>query len=323
MTTVVLSIRTNKDTIYKLKYSLYPIPLVYKWIDITRQNLERESCTIHSSFNNKTYEQIGEVFDRLKELTILINSEYLKKLPVYDTFDNVRLNELHEEFEIFGAQIVSASRNMIDKAINRKGKATASLRKNFFELNDQIHLCEDLLISKKYSWPPAGLLYDLHPLGIHCPIEEEDKLFLTPNFNWGGLYLGYNTLGKDWQNICKDNDIEVIERDMVKVQERFAAEAWMNFGQDQDLVEKINFFYQWANKLPSHVKEKVPLNNINKLALGRYPLGRLIIDDVLLKFHPNKQDWDTPNHPCKLSWNKKVLTTFKEIVKIEFVNVPN
>ena len=319
---LIVSIKTNKDTVYKLKYALYPTHLTEKWISITEQNLANPNCSVYSSFNNKTYDQIGEVFSRLKELTILINQEYkIKQLPVYDVFDFSRLNDLHEEFEIFGEMLTSETRNMLSVAL-RKRDITPTLAKHFFELNDQIHLCEDVLRSNSEDWPPAGLLYDLHPLGIHCAIAEEDKLYLTPAFDWGGLYLGYNTLGKDWQNVQKDNDLAVIERDMVKVQERFAAEAWMCFGRDADPIDKMRRFYDWTNTLPPHIKQKVPLDNLNKLSLGRYSIGKLIIDDILLKFHPNKQDWITPRHPCKLAWNKQVLSTFESIIKIEFEDVP-
>lgn len=318
---LVVSIKTNKDTVYKLKYLLYPTYLTCKWIDITQQNLARDNCEIRSTFNNKTIDRVGEVFARLKELTILINKEYKKQLPVYDTFNFEQLNELHEEFELFGEKLTSTGKSIVNAAL-KKFTITSNLENYFFELNDQIHLCEDVLNSKKNNWPPAGLLYDLYPAELHCAIEEQDKLFLSPNFHWGKLYLGYNTLGKDWQNVQKDNDVEVIERDMVKVQERFAAEAWMNFGQDQDLIDKVNKFYNWAESLPAHIQQKVPLDNLNKLALGRYPLGKLVIDDVLLKFNPNMQDWNTPNHPCKLEWNKQVLSTFESIIKIEFEDVP-
>ena len=319
---LVVSIKTNKNTVYQLTYELYATHLTNKWIDITQKNLKNTNCKIHSSFNNKTFDQIDEIYARLKELTILINNEYSKKLPVYDTFDNKRLNELHEEFEVFG-ELLKPSNSSITKTAINKVKVSPTLTAHFFELNDKIHLCEDTISSKNNIWPSMGLLYDLHPLGLHCPIDEKDKMFLTPNFQWGGLYLGYNTLGKDWQNVCKDNDIEVIERDMVKIQERFAAETWMNFGQSTKFIDRVNHFYKWVDNLPPHVKQKVPLDNLNKIALGRYPLGQLEINSTLLDFNPNKQDWDTFNHPCKLEWNKKVLTTFKEVVKIEFVNVPN
>jgi hypothetical protein len=298
-----------------LNYHIYDTPLSKKWADITERNLANPDHSIHGVFNNLTNKDIPEIFSKLTSIITDINKEYDKKLPIAESYDNKMLNYLHEEFEVFGGRLDEAPKKLIYSAL---GKRTWSetLKNNFFALNESIHACEDALMDTDNTWGPAGILYDLHPLGIHEPVTEEDKLYLRPDFYWGKLYLGYNTLGKDWLNVYKDNDIEVIDREMVKPQRRYAAETWLNFCKDQDFIQKVTNFVKWCKSLPEHTQSKIPLNNINELTLGRFLIGELIIDDQFLKHDSVLRHWQTPGHPCKLKWNKTVLSTFRKVTKI-------
>jgi len=295
-----------------LSYQLYDTQLTDKWITLTNANLKRKTPSIHSVFNNRTEKDLPEIFKKLSSIVNHINKEYDKKLPLYIEYDNKKLNYLHEEFEIFGERI---------EELRFNNKLTNELSDNFYSLNEYIHICEDALITKENSWGAFGILYDIHPLGLHLPIQEEDKLMLNINYHWGKLYLGYNTLGKDWLNVFKDNDIEVIERDMVKPQRRFAAETWLNFNGDESLQVKISGFQKWVKDLKSPIKTKVLGHNISQLSLGRYLIGEVIIDDTFLNIDSDVDHWKVPRHSCKLKWNHKVLTTFRSIEKIEIVDV--
>ena len=301
--------------LHTLSYHIYDTPLSNKWISVTERNLANPNHTIHGVFNNLTNKDVPEIFARLTTIITNINKEYDKKLPVADTYDNKMLNYLHEEFEVFGSRLDEAPKKLIYSALG-KGTWSETLKDNFFALNEAIHACEDALVDKDDTWGPAGILYDIHPLGIHEPVTEEDKLYLRPDFHWGKLYLGYNTLGKDWQNIHKDNDVEVIDRDMVKPQRRYAAEAWLNFGRDQDFIQRITKFVNWCKSLPAHTQSKIPLDNINELTLGRFLIGELVIDEQFLKYDPVLRNWQTSDHPCRLKWNKTVLSTFRKVTRI-------
>jgi hypothetical protein len=248
-----------------------------------------------------------------------INKLHRVKLPVYTTFDADKLNYLHEEFEKFEEFLNRpfAGRSLVYQAVG-PGQKLIDL---FFALNEHIHMCEDALNDNGSLGNPAGILYDLHPLGLHKPIEEKDKLFLESDFKWGNLYLGYNTLGKDWMNVLKDGDFEVIVRDQVKPQQRFAAETWMNFGPEIHKTEQIQNYYNKVKSLPAELKNKIPFNNLNDLTLGRFLLGSLIIDQQFLNFDSNQDHWLISNHECKLKWNREVLSTFRSVVKIEIVDV--
>jgi hypothetical protein len=166
-----------------------------------------------------------------------------------------------------------------------------------------------------------SVIFDFYPQTEFESLLERDKLHLTSEFKWGDLYLGYNTLGKDWLKVCLDNDLEVIERDMVKPQIKFAAEAWLNFGPDNFENNNVNMFTNWYEGLPANLQKKVPVDNLNALSFGRFQIGRIVIDEYyFLKYHNNLSDWLSPNHPIKKKWNEEVFSTFRKIKKIGFYN---
>lgn len=305
-----LTFLNEQDQEYVLQYELYDTPLTEKWISITKKNLINPDVSIHTVFNNKTVVDVGPITEKIKKIVSNINQEYDKTLPLYEKLDNDKLNILHEEFEVFGQRM---------KELHSVGKLTKTLKDNFFDLNEYIHMCENAQLNSPGRWGPYGILYDLHPLGLHRFIDEEDKLMLRTDLEWGKLYLGYNTLGKSWINVFKDNDPDVVARSMVKPQRRFAAEAWLNFGGDDYAGETLLNFYKWCRSLPLELRNKIPLKDLNELTLGRFILGELIIDENFLKIDKEKPHWKSNRHPCKLKWNLEVLSKFRKLIKIEFV----
>jgi len=164
-----------------------------------------------------------------------------------------------------------------------------------------------------------GAIIDIRPTtqsgkaGIHFPVTDQDKLMLTSQYKWGGLYLGYNTLGKDYMHAMVDNDVRLIANDEVKPQKRYAAEIWINFG--SDMVGPSAFgFAEWVDTLDNDIKEKIPFNNLQGMMLGRLMLGQLIIDEPFEKIDPNHDHWLINNHLCKKKWNEEVFAAFREVV---------
>lgn len=298
------------ENLHVLTYDLYQTDLTKRWIVCTMKNLQNPRHYVASVFNNRTELDVPEITENIKKLVNTLNKEYDKHIDNFESLDNVKLNYLHEEFEIFGQRM---------EELRMKGLMTKSLNDNFFLLNEYIHMCEDAIVTKQGTWGGFGILYDIQPLGIFFPIKEEDKLLLEAELTWGKLYLGYNTLGKDWFAVCKDNDVDVILRDMVKPQKRFAAETWLNFNGDQLRHQKIAYFQKWVKSLPEEAQKKVPYHNLNELTLGRFQLGELIIDDNFLRYDPNPLHWKSYRHECKLKWNHEVLTTFRKILEIRLV----
>lgn len=295
-------------------------PVVDKWIEMTKKSI-KNNMKIKASLNNVEINNISILLKKINDVLYFINNHYDKKLPVFTNFyelDNIILNYLHEEFEIYGDRI---------EELQSKNNWSYELHENFLSLNEYIHMIETAMHGSEDNFPNFSCLYDFTPSGLHEPIKEEYKHFLENKFEWGGLYCGYNTLGKDYLSIAPENDWEVIERDEVRPQIRFAAETWMNFG--PDLKTTINKeFYKWYTTLPNKIQNKIPIDDLNKLSLGRYSLGKIIIDENFLSIEPDAKKWLLPTgsvysimgkEDCKTKWNREVFAKIVDIKRIEII----
>ena len=295
-------------------------PVVNKWIEMTKKSI-KNNMKIKTSLNNVEINNISILLKKINDVLYFINNHYDKKLPVFTNFyqlDNIILNYLHEEFEIYGDRI---------EELQSKNNWSYGLHENFLSLNEYIHMIETAIHGSEDNFPNFSCLYDFTPSGLHEPIKEEYKHFLENKFEWGGLYCGYNTLCKDYLSIAPENDWEVIEREEVRPQIRFAAETWMNFG--PDLKTNINKeFYKWYTTLPNKIQNKIPIDNLNKLSLGRYNLGKIIIDENFLSIEPDAKKWLLPTgsvysimgkEDCKTKWNREVFAKIVDIKEIEII----
>jgi hypothetical protein len=300
---------------HELHFALYDTDLVKRWVEITQKNQQTPDSYINARFTNISYSQISKVRTRLTDCLNRINSVYDEPLPLYEEISELttpELNYLHEEFERYG--------DRFENLIHTTNWWSQELHEDFLKLNELIHLHEDLLYVKKGDFPNMALLYDYYPQGLHLPIFERDKLWLTSILQWGEVYLGYNTLGKDWLKVVFDEDIEVIERDQVRPQERFAAETWINFGPDSDGVYEIRRLEKFYSTLPEELQKKVPIDDLNKLTFGRFKLGRIIIDDYFVRRYGGTfEDYHVKSGDAKRHWDEHVFSTFVELKEIQFL----
>jgi hypothetical protein len=296
-------------------------PVVDRWLKMTQYSIEN-NMKIKARVTNNEMSNIGYLMSKINEVLEFINKNYDKPLPTFtdmNQLDSVILNYLHEEFEVYGDRI---------KDIQAAGRWSYELHENFLSLNEFIHMIETAMHGEADKYPNFSCLYDFLPAGLHEPVREEDKHFLENKFEWGGLYCGYNTLGKDWLSIAPENDWEVIDREEVRPQIRFAAETWMNFG--PDMSRTINErFHKWYTTLTPELQAKTPIDNLNKLSLGRYRLGKIIINDAMLQFESDRKKWLLPTGPerawivgdedVKMRWNREVFSKTTGISKIEII----
>jgi hypothetical protein len=292
----------DQDHEHCINFSILDSDLANRWVELVQQGYNDSAKHIHSSLANISSKSIPRLHARLNSVIGNINNQSQFNLPTYDSvaeIDATVLNDLHEKFEEYGVQI-------------------ENLHNNFIDLNELIHACEDVIKPQNIdSLPVMHCQFDFYPQDSFNPILEQDKIFLETEFKWGNIYLGYNTLGKDWLKVCLDNDIEVIERDMVKPQNRFAAETFINFGPDCNSHHVQRSFSNWYNTLPEELKIKVPINNLNELCLGRFIVGRIIINEYFLKYDSDINNWKALNSKAKRTWNDDVFSTFTKIVKVQ------
>lgn len=313
---VIVSFLDKDCHLYPLRYKIYNSNIANKWLKILEQNLKRSNNYIHSFFMNQTEKDFPDLMNEINDSVTIINKSYDRTLPTFKDFlslDQLVLNDLHEEYEMYGDRIESLTKNQ---------KFILEVHDEFLRLNELIHSCERILKirEKNYEISPMFSLFDFYPQELYESVENIDKIYLTHAFQWGGLYLGYNTLGKDWLEISNHNDLDVILRNQVRSQQRFSAESWFYFSVDNvDLSSSIRF-EKWYKSLPDNIRCCVPIENLSMLSLGRFEIGKLLINKSFLNFHDNLQDWLTPNHPIKHKWNLEVFSKFKKITKVEIID---
>ena len=77
-------------------------------------------------------------------------------------------------------------------------------------------------------------------------------------------------------------------------------------------------FWNWYSSQSQEVKELIPIDNINKLALGRYYMGQLIYDETFLNYHDDVNDW-LYDAELKSRWNREVFSLIESATKIEII----
>lgn len=206
-------------------------------------------------------------------------------LPIELPITQQQLNTLHNSF------------------VEQQGNSQA-----WADLNTYIHIAETLLVDKFADYNSI-IMFTHEQLPEYVPLEEKHKLWLTTEEHWGDLLLGYATIGKDWMDLAKNDD----DLKDLNVQSTISPEARMFFHVEYPFVKHVEKdFSKWADT------HNISLDNLNKLALGRYVLGHVIITDEFLKFNPNVSDWYVPNHKCKLEWNKQMIGADARVIDVEF-----
>lgn len=307
---VVVRFLDENDNTHALKFKIYSSGLANRWLDLIIAN-QANGNSIGSAFMNQTEQDFRVLMIEMNCITSVINNSYDRILPYFENesfLDQDVLNSLHEEYEIYGDRI---------EDLKNSEKFDESVHAGFLRLNEIIHSCELIIKNSKRDFNSMSLLVDYYPQVLFEKITDIDKLYLQTSITWGKLYLGYNTLGKDWLEVFDHDDRDVIVRDQVRPQRRFSAETWISFHSDTENLNYITKFEKWYDSLPEQLKQKVPIGNFNELTLGRFEIGSIVINDYFLNFHDNAGDWAIPNHPIKNKWNKEVFSKFRKTLDIE------
>jgi hypothetical protein len=298
----------------QITYWLQPNSLLPKWEQMVRA---RQGDELELKIANKSEQDLPELTNILNDICDQINQlQTTVVLPLFESYRDLsreRLNYLHEEFENYGER----HQHLMDTNGYRHSPFNEDLHNLFLKLNNYIHITESLLESKPF--PQFHCLVQYMPFEQGVPVTDEDKLFLDTNFDWGHLYLGYNTLGKDWYHAAKDDDQRLITNDQVKVQEYMSTEVWLNFSAGFTNHKHTELlFWQWYKSLPATLQQQVPIDQYNKLALGKYYLGHIVLDETFTDFYSNGLDWMIPFSPVRKRWN---LEVFSKIVKATCIEI--
>lgn len=291
----------------QLTYYLQPNSLREKWLNEVKTYLNRDNASLNLKISNKNYLHLNQLTEKINSIVKDINNAYnfdiLSFLNGTEDANREKLNNLHEKFEEYGG--------------DKKLYLGEDVHKLWLDLNEWIHVTEVAMGTRVKDFPQYSALVSVYPPYDGRRLEEKDKLFLTTDFSWGHLYLGYNTLGKDYMHACHDDDVRVITNNQVKVQERYSSEVWLCF-QNKSYCQKLTElqFYKWYETIEQEAQEIMPIDNLNALALGRYFLGHIVVDDDLLRFHPIEEDWYF-NTEIQKRWNNEVFSKIKSVIRIE------
>ena len=318
-----------------LCYRLHNTSLRDRWIKQVIDRNSEPNTFVVLKISNKTIKDIPYLINKINEVINGINTYYDKQLPLFTEttkLDHEILNYLHEEFENYGERheqiIIKEKRHLTnpgDPNVWPGNRFNLDFHNLWLKLNEYIHIIETAIsiISTGYDdfFLNFSCLVNIYPPVTGEPIQEIDKLFLDTNFKWGELYLGYNTLGKDYHHALNDDDVRVITNDQVKVQEYFSTEAWLNFteGAIDPKTEEARF-WTWYKKQEQSVKDKIPLDNLNKLALGRYHIGSIVYIESFAKYSDDYREWIN-NPKLRHKWNVEVFSQIERAVKVDIIEI--
>jgi len=200
--------KLNDGEYLQLDYLLQQNSLREKWINEikTYQNKGKVSFTLNISNKNRLH--LKELIQKLNSIIDELNDKYESKILLTINEKNgvnqKILNGLHEKFEEYGE--------------NKFPYLGEHVHYLWLQLNEWIHITEVAIETTEDKFPQYGAVITAYPPYPGRKLEEVDKLFLSTDFSWGHLYLGYNTLGKDYMSAVCDNDIRVIINKQIKVQ---------------------------------------------------------------------------------------------------------
>ena len=332
-TSVVVTASDCDDKELQVKFKIVDTNLADRWVNLINKNQELNN-TIQDNYRKiLSQPERLENFDIFQNNILKINSMYDRKLDdivslEYLLANQKILNDLHEEFEIYGDRLKELKDigyfNRPDEHPDLYGPVWPGKTQNFnvherfLRLNEQIHNFETIF--RNWENPEesqCSCLVDYIPAGIHENLKAEDFFLFESNLQWGWIYLGYNTLGKHWLSSALENDHAVVVRKQVRPQARFAAEFYMYFGRPLLTYSNRTKFYNWW-KNNNFSENNDPDMKLSELALGYIPVARIsgyTIDGGDLISIP----FDWANKEAKI-WNETVWSKFNKITNIQIIN---
>ena len=287
----------------ELTYEIYGHDLAQRWLAVTLRQLG-DLHALDAVLHNRTQQDLDQCRREITETLRTIRALKPDSLSAVEeplVLDQTQLNHLHRQFERF--------QDWEDPELHRL----------FHLMNTQIHLIESASAIKSSGPGSFNLLYDINPGREYQLLEPEDRQWAEPDLQWGGLYLGYSTVGKDWLAVYQNDDRDLIACDSVTPQQRFSAETWLCFNSGQTRSQRILGFQQWYRSLPAELKHRVPIDNLSELSLGKFRIGQLIIDQQFLDLDPDPWHWQAQGHPCRDLWNHVVFRSFRHLREIKIL----
>jgi hypothetical protein len=297
----------------KIYFEPFDNSLTKRWMNLVDKSNEKN---LQITSNYRKIPSIDDVERELQEFNdniSFINTRYDKILPNIKSLDwLIRnphiLNDLHEEYEIYGDRIPNIKIDPLHHSA-------------MIELNNQIHNFEAILQNlNNLDKSHCNALVDWVPTGLHEDLNYEDYFLFTGDLKWGYLYLGYNTLGKSWLPSSFDDDVEVVKRKQIRPQKRFGAEYFVNLFEYIPYNTKSKFHNWWTkNDFSDYYTEKF---TIEDFAFGFIPLAKI-------KCYKTKDGMFSANPMISINtselqfkWNKEYWSKYNSITSTRIIKDP-
>jgi len=295
MARLMLELADRWGQVTALTYEIWTHDLAQRWLALTEQQIidPREIRTV---FHNRVSTDLPQIERELRATLEDIQRLSSEEISVPQTIDQTALNDLHRLFEL-----------------HSQNREDPQLQDLWHLLNTQIHCWESAAKISPLGAGSFNLLYDINPGSCRGEISPRDLLWLDSDLQWGGLYLGYNTVGKDWLSCYLDDDRELIRAQAVTAQRRFSAETFLCFGTGGSPHRHRLGFEQWHENLDSDLRSTVPVEDLTELSFGRLRIGQLVIDQQFLDLDPDPWHWQARGHPCQNLWNHAVFRSQRQL----------
>lgn len=290
--------RNNTGEVTSLFLEPNTSPAARRWLEhftktqaIVRNSGAREASPFIRNYNTVFYfgeEDLSDCIGSLSQTVDLINARYVSDLessnggklwqPTIEDISSALLNQLHFEFENFGERYKRGS--------PLEQQTIADVYGPFCLLNDQIHATEGALANRhrtiENSW---WALHCSFLPDFYSPLKEEMYSEFTLDWEFGTLFMGYHTLGKDILAAFWNNDMGLFERDEIRPQRISSSEIFMFLGPDSR-GQMIDMEKWWAqNNIDSYgYKFGDPRNSIGYIPVAklvRHGCGEVEIKNVL------------------------------------------
>ena len=246
-----------------LGYRVLNHSVATRWLSLI-DSANSKGFTLHNNYRRaRSLKEYEGIIRKLYELVANINSRYDHTLyvpPNSAALTNDQLNDLHEQFEIYGGRL----------ATNIPLASDQELHQWMLRLNETIHTLQSF---QRTGEPLRLCTTDFLPAGEHLPLEPEDYMLFTTDLRWGWIYLGYNTLGKNIMAAAQDNDLDIIVEGRAVAQRRFAVEFQMYWMDKVDPYARRTLLHKWwaENQLS---QTRSPDMRLSELAAGYIPLAQ-------------------------------------------------
>lgn len=257
-----------------------------KHFDKIYENNKLEIDSGHGAFNST--DDPVEIERKLKEFVKRAEDLGVKMPSIPEEIDRDTLNRIHEDFHVVEEQYIGTRKRRIP-----------GLQDVLAQVNFLVHRLES---SKKFIGMDKNY-WVFQPAKFHHitrkPLSAEIRKHFLPAYppHRVTLEVGYSTIGKNLMHCVYDNDIELVERNLLRPQLSISTESTFNFYSDWEKLseteaQKKTTFEQ--AKYKNNVKDFVIKNNLTGNVGYSDPIHLNSVQPVYAYLADNgAEDWST------------------------------